>query len=451
MSAENITPGRWEIGVRGLNLARHQLPLRFLDLWGVFLFVLTMVCPARAAEPVNSPMAASEWLVRTWQTRDGLPQNSVNAIAQTRDGYLWVGTSGGLARFDGARFRSFGLQEGLRSVRISSLLEDRKGALWVGTTGGGLSRWADGRFAAVAALEGFEGADIVAMAAEPGGTLWIGTDRGLLRWRDGAFSQIGPADGLPAKQIRALCRDSQGTLWVSVVPGGLFQGTGGRFIPGPRNPSAPSPVYSLLADRQGNLWAGSDTGVLWQWQGELWKRYGPTNGLPKSNIEALAQGTDNRIWAGTRSAGLYFFSEGSFHGLAEPTGPALRTEAARRLFVDPDGAVWVGTSSSGLSRLSGRLLYHWGAAEGLIHPHVAALAEDISGGLWVGTHEGGIYRFLNRRFGKLADPAVSGVYPYMYSAATTSGWKRLDGRRKLPFPFQKGSADSGLFGPPNQR
>src|SRR5882757_7781337 len=100
-------------------------------------FILSLVAGAlgfvaagllRAAEDTPT----SEWVVRSWQTEDGLPQNTINALLQTRDGFLWVGTSGGLARFDGVRFRKFGLQDGLRSVRISTLAEDKQGALWIG-------------------------------------------------------------------------------------------------------------------------------------------------------------------------------------------------------------------------------------------------------------------------------------------------------------------------------
>ena len=412
------------------------------------LLVFAALWFAEAADLTNASARPEDWVVRAWQTKDGMPQNTVNAIAQTRDGYLWVGTSGGLARFDGVRFRAFGLQDGLRSVRISTLLEDHQGVLWVGTTGGGLSRWEKGRFIALAGAEELGGADVIATATEPDGTVWIGTDRGLLKWRDGVISKLGPAEGLPANQIRALLLDSKGTFWVSAVPGGLFQGTRGRFVPTPRTPAAPNAVYSLLEDREGSLWAGSDTGVLWQWRGGLWQRYGETNGLPKSNIEALAQGTDQVIWVGTRNSGLYFFSEGSFHRLGGRTGVGLEEGAARRLLVDRDGTMWVGTAGAGLSRLSRRLFHHWGLTEGLKHPSVTAVAEDVAGGLWVGTQEGGIYRFLDRGFNKLVDPAVSGNYPYIYSAlATADGSVWVAGEQCL-FHFRKDAPTRSYLGTP---
>jgi signal transduction histidine kinase/ligand-binding sensor domain-containing protein len=399
---------------------------------------LTVLFPAEAAEPTNAAALAENWVVRAWQTKDGLPQNTVNALAQTRDGYLWVGTSGGLARFDGGRFRVFGLQDGLASVRIATLLEDRQGVLWVGTTGGGMSQWKEGRFVALPDAEGLGGADVIATATEPDGTVWIGTDRGLLKWRDGTLKKIGVAEGLPAQQIRALLVDSTGTLWVSVAPGGLFLGTRGRFVPAPQDPSGPTSVYCLLEDREGSIWAGSDVGGVWRWSGGLWQRYGETNGLPKSNIEALAQGGGNVIWAGSRSAGLYFFLDGSFHKLAARTDSPLAEVAARRLLVDREGTLWVGTSGAGLNRVSRKVLANWGRAEGLGHPLVTSVAEEVSGGLWVGTQVGGIYRFLDQRFSKLADPAVLRGFPYFYSTLATAEGNVWAAGENCLFHFRRG-------------
>ena len=162
--------------------------------------------------------------MRSWQTEDGLPQNTVNAIVQTRDGFLWVGTSGGLARFDGVRFRKFGLQDGLRSVRISTLVEDKQGALWIGTTGGGLSRRENGRFTSFGAAEGFPaGADVVSMAAGRDGSLWIGTSQGLGPVEQWHLSRSS-ARRRVCREIRcARCwKIREGTLWVSRAGEGHF-------------------------------------------------------------------------------------------------------------------------------------------------------------------------------------------------------------------------------------
>lgn len=216
-------------------------------------------------------------------------------------------------------------------------------------------------------------------------------------------------------------------------------GTQGGFAAVPREPSGPASVYCLLEDREGSIWAGSDVGVVWQWQAGLWRSYGETNGLPKSNIEALAQGSDDTIWAGTRSAGVYFFREGGFHPLAARTGSLSAQEAARRLLADrEDGTLWVGTADAGMSRLSRGMLSHWGTAEGLKHPSVTAVAEGSSGDWWVGTQEGGLYQLQDRRLSKCLEPAVLARFPYIYSVlATEEGGVWAAGENCL-FRFRKG-------------
>jgi ligand-binding sensor domain-containing protein len=127
---------------------------------------------ARAAEPAP----ARTPVIRSWGTEKGLPQNTVTAITQTRDGYLWLGTHDGLARFDGVRFEPFGLEHGLQSVDITTLLEDRAGTLWVGTYGGGLGRWHEGRIETIPHAGHQPGlASINCLAEDAAGRLWVGT------------------------------------------------------------------------------------------------------------------------------------------------------------------------------------------------------------------------------------------------------------------------------------
>ncbi|MCX6926698.1 MAG: hypothetical protein NT154_26360, partial [Verrucomicrobia bacterium] len=412
------------------------------------LLTLAAVLPAKAADLTSTSAFSESWVARSWQTKDGLPQDTVNALAQTRDGFLWVGTSAGLARFDGVRFRAFGLQDGLRSVHITALLEDRAGILWVGTSGGGLSRWQDGRLTPLALTDEFAWVDVIALAASHDGTLWIGTQHGLLSLRDGVWSKIGPAEGLPTKQIRALLHDSKGVLWVSVITEGLFHSVNGRFIREQGTPAAPTDAYSLLEDREGCVWAGSNDGLLWRWCEGIWKRYDRTNGLPVNNIESLAQGVDGTLWAGTRNSGLYFYSGGGFHRLTPRSG--LSVNNGHALCVDREGTVWVGTIGDGLNRLSRRLLYHWGEAEGLTQPKVYSLAEDASGCIWVGKPNDGIWLFQEHRFSKLKDPAVSGNYPYFYSALAAEDGSVWMGGEQCLFRFRAGQMTQAYLDRPIQ-
>jgi ligand-binding sensor domain-containing protein len=157
---------------------------------------------------LDNRKAISQYHLDVWQTKDGLPQNSVNTIVQTRDGYLWLGTQEGLVRFDGVRFTVFDRTNTreLKSSFIWSLFEDREGNLWIGTNGGGLSRFKDGRFTY---SEGLSHHSVRSLFEDRAGNLWMGTmGGGLNRLRDGKFTTYTTKDGLP-NDVRA-ARSSEG-------------------------------------------------------------------------------------------------------------------------------------------------------------------------------------------------------------------------------------------------
>jgi signal transduction histidine kinase/ligand-binding sensor domain-containing protein len=384
------------------------------------LAVLTIVLliPEVVHGSTNSSLWTDVPVIRTWQTKDGLPQNTVYALTQTTDGYLWVGTGGGLARFDGTRFRTFGLQSGLRSVLISAFAEDAYGVLWVGTRGGGLSRWDGARFTTFSTDNGFPSTAVEALAAGKKGELWIATLAGLVLQTNGVFKPIGPAQGLPEKHIRAILVDSKGVLWVSVMQDGIFYQAGGRFMPIERTPSSPANgVYSLFEDREGALWAGFGNGNLWRLREGTWTHYNPSNGLPVRSFECLTQGPDTPLWLGARNFGLSYFNEGAFHQVSLSTPSADDNICA--LYADRDGNLWMGTAHEGLCRLSRRVVGNLGVDEGLKNRVVSSVAEDAAGSLWVGTVGGGIYRSENGRFSRPNDPVVSSLYAHPYTTLAT--------------------------------
>ncbi len=142
--------------------------------------VLLGVAPALALDPQK---AITQYVHDTWQIEDGLPQNSVLAIVQTRDGYLWLGTQEGLVRFDGVRFEVFDKTntKEIQDNDILALHEDREGSLWIGTFGGGLNRFKDGRFTAYTPKEGLSNNRVRSIYEDREGSLWIGTIGGGLR------------------------------------------------------------------------------------------------------------------------------------------------------------------------------------------------------------------------------------------------------------------------------
>lgn len=365
--------------------------------------------------PALAPtLAPHEWVARCWQTEDGLPQNTVNALTQTRDGFLWLGTGGGLSRFDGYRFRNFGLQDGLRSLRISALVESREGELWIGTTGGGVSRWGNGRFTSYEAAEGFPtSGDVVCMMAGRDGSVWFGTSNGLVRWYEGKFTLVGSDSGLSQDQIRAVVEDGRGTLWVSAIGVGLFENSTGRFT----KVNAPGPVsgdcYSLLSAKDGTLWAGMGNGRIWKRREGEWTLLGTGEGLPFTSFECLTQSADGTVWTGLRKGGLYRETDGKFESV---TGSVpLSSSQVRCLLLDQEGNVWAGTTFGGLYRLSPRVLNYWDTEAVLgVSGAITSISEESSGAWLVCASAEGVLRFQQGKFEPTTDPAFGQPNPHAY-------------------------------------
>lgn len=176
----------------------------------LLLGVLFSCCPEGA-----SAFEVSKFAVAHWEMRDGLPLNKVRAITQTRDGYLWVGTFNGLARFDGVRFKSFDSANspGLQSNAIESLCEDRQGRLWIGDNLGGLSVMENGQFRAVDLSGKLASEPILQLAAAADGTVWVMNESGrILPVRDGIAGNLLSAVGSPI----ALAQDQDGEVWAGI-------------------------------------------------------------------------------------------------------------------------------------------------------------------------------------------------------------------------------------------
>lgn len=367
--------------------------------------------PGALPAQTNLWPAANNFVIKSWGTADGLPQNTVNTILQTRDGYLWLGTQGGLARFDGVRFTVFGLAEGLPSIQVLALHEDRLGRLWVGTLGGGLCHWQENRFQNIVPEPRLADVNVSTFAEDQSGRLWIGTSAGLAVWQGSEFQHLPALAELSRVTIRKLLCLRSGAVWIATSQG-LFEFTqdGLREVNGPPDDAKLTTIYSLLEDRAGNLWASIGNGkVLCRRQGS-WTIYNEASGLPFAFVSSLAQTEDGTLWAGSLDAGLYYFSEGRFVAVREKDG--LSDNAIRSLLADQEGHLWIGTRSKGLNRLTQEKVIVLGADAGLTNEFARAVAEAADGSLWVATIGGGMYHGWPERFESV--PSVVGTITYPF-------------------------------------
>ncbi|NVJ09280.1 response regulator [Myxococcus sp. AM001] len=404
---------------------------------GWFFFVgLVLAPPGMALDPQRR---VSQYSQDTWRSDDGLPQNSLLSMVQTRDGYLWLGTWEGLARFDGARFTVFDKRNApeLRNHTIKALAEDASGTLWMGT-GQGLVAYRKGRFErAMGAAAPLDSARVETLMAADG-VLWVGTTTGL--WQvplgPGVARQYTVADGLPASHITALTPGEGTSLWVG-TPEGLARWVDGRVEPAPFPFPGPEPrpyVMALRRDATGVLWLGTKAG-LYSWNGVVAWRFTTDEGLPSLVVSALYADGDGNLWVGTHRGGL---TRHNAKGFSEPV-PGMQwmaESAVLSLLEDRDGHLWVGTYS-GLMRLRDGPFATYGIPEGLADETVSAVLEDRRGTLWLGTTSG-LFRYENRTFHHVgAEQGLpESVIPALHEApdgtlwvGTLSGAYRYDGQR----------------------
>jgi ligand-binding sensor domain-containing protein/signal transduction histidine kinase len=399
------------------------------------LCALTILGAGRALALDPRPPLA-QYGRQSWQTENGLPQNTVRSVAQTGDGYIWVATREGLARFDGNGFVVFDKQNTpqLRSNDIRHLLPAARNVLWVSTSAG-LARLSGGEWTTFTAEHGLPADDVEVAYEDRGGTLWVGTSAGLGRLRDGRFTTYTTRDGLPSNLVRSLFEDGAGVLWVGTGDG-LSRFSGGSFTNfGARDGLAAGGVDAIAGDAGGRLWLGTPEGLACYEQGRF-KSYTTRDGLPNNRVTSLRAGAEGTLWVGT-SAGLGRLRGGRFETHA--SGEVLAQGIVLSLFEDAEGSLWVGTESGGLHQLRDKKFATYTSKEGLPSDLVKAIYEDRRGQVWVGTSGGGLT--LVGRDGRLttyttADGLASNIILALFDDAggdlwvgTPDGLSRLrDGR-----------------------
>lgn len=336
---------------------------------------------------LDSRRDLSQFSHEVWLTENGLPQNTVHSIAQTRDGYIWIGTEEGLARFDGVKFTVFDKQNTpqLRSNYIRALLTDRQGGLWIGTAEG-LVQMLDGKFTLFTIDEGLPGNTIQAIHEDREGNLWVATATGLGLFKSGGLTTFTTKERLIGGSIQALFEDSDGALWIA-TPYGVGRIKDGTFTNYTvRDGLGSNSVRAIQQDRDGRLWFGS-LGGLTSFSGGRFTNYTTRDGLPNDRIISLHAGRDGDLMVGT-AGGLCRFIAGRFTGLN--AGDALSTSTILSLLEDLEGNLWIGTESGGVNLLKDTKFTTYTTRNGLSNDLIKSIYEDHEGNTWIGTDGGGL-------------------------------------------------------------
>lgn len=414
-------------------LSFPHLPLRVLAAW---ILAQLLISGSHA-----STFLADGYAIRVWQTDDGLPRNMVTSAVQTRDGYLWFGTHGGLARFDGERFRVFAPPEGsdLEDRRVTRVFEDAEGTLWVGHESGVIARFREGKFERLPLRSGHIEDKVIGLGSDRDGRLWAMRDNGVFDALDGRTS-LPSLIGENRPGVMSFSRGDHGDIWVSQ------NGGAARFTPEGLEPVVLPPsgdndyVLCVATAREGGSWILCDERVR-RWDGTSWVEdrgafpwpdggiacvlelrdgtlavgtikfglyliYGDhrapvqidrADGLPQNWVRFIHEDREGNLWAGAGSAGLASIHASAFSVLELPTetqGCSVLSVAAA-----DDGALWLGTDGGGLYRYVGGHWDHFGPDKGLANWYVPAVAVGPQGDVWASDFWwGGPYYLAEGRF-----------------------------------------------------
>jgi ligand-binding sensor domain-containing protein/signal transduction histidine kinase len=451
----------------------------------VWLWVSGGLAPVLAVEKYSLP----DFMLRSRNREDGLPVADVQAVGRTPDGYVWVGTSRGLARFDGVRFVTLTTNNtpNLGDDRITCLLVTGAGELWIGTEAGVSIRATSGAFER--GPEAFRGRRINALEQEQdaAGAIWVATrGSGVARKREAGWEFFSRTNGLPADGVAQIVADKQGLVWaisdrrhlvvfqdgrwqragelatvrqpvVAVARargGGIWVGTtadnggekGGRIyrirdrsLVGESTPYPwPQETFHtrlrmLFEDSVGRLWVGLATaGIYYHNVGLPWQALAPQDTFSQILVNCLTEDKSGCVWAGFDGAQLDQIQPRLVQTLNLPrhaSQQVIRMACARR-----DGSVWVGTDGAGVFRYQNQQWTQYDAEAGLANSYIGVILEDSRTNLWVGTWNG-LYRLQGNRFLPELEPArppliVRALHEDRQNhlwVGTSAGVLRLDG------------------------
>ncbi|CAM2066825.1 Histidine kinase domain-containing protein [Sulfidibacter corallicola] len=382
----------------------------------------------------------NQYIVRLWNTDDGLPQNSVVSLIQASDGFIWFGTHEGLVRFDGFTFRVFQHENtpNMDSNLVNAVCEGRDGRIWFASNQAELYYLDRNLNCFKGPSLGLEDDSVTCMVATRDGTIYIGTrknegfvlrddrvkglrldarkpdtiwdyqvdDMGRL-WvasRKGLYlvegeriTRFGEDRGLPSDRVWCLELDLQGRLWVGTSKGLCFVENDEIVQPDLGGALLDPNVFCMEEDTNGILWIGMGNGGLAgiSPEAKLVQSFSQEHGLPYNTVATLCPDREGNMWVGVESGGLLRFRDGPVTTFTTEHG--LPHNMVRSVTFDGDGVLWAATDG-GLLKIEDEVLGSFGREQGLPGEQLECLYADPEGGLWIGSFGTGLIHYRDGEF-----------------------------------------------------
>ncbi len=353
---------------------------------------------------LNPDKKLSLFIIDSYTTDNGLPQNSILDIVQSNDGYLWLGTFEGLARFDGVKFTTFNKSNSLfRKSDVLALEKDEFGIIWIGTNGGGLYKHKNGILSFFSVADGLSSNYINDLYIDSTGVLWISTRSGITCYKNGKFKKMDLGK-LSHSFFWGVCEDKNGVIWCASDTEGMVRISPNLITFYNDTNGLPTNHLGCIRTIDGEVWVGlGDRGQILRISEKNWTLLGRNNGLDCDSIYTIYEDSDGSIWVGGNRNGIFRYSKknNKFENLSVKHG--LTNDSIKVFYEDREKNLWVGTYRGGLNRLRDGNIITYTHSHGLSKDEVRALFCDSSGVVWVGTVGGGLCSIVNGKISIISD------------------------------------------------
>jgi signal transduction histidine kinase/ligand-binding sensor domain-containing protein len=345
---------------------------------------LAATCLIRTALALDPNRSLAQYIRDQWGAKQAFHGGIVYAIAETADGYLWIGTEKGLVRFDGLNFRLINNENSTAfpAGPVLGLTTDSAGDLWIRFQGPGLLRYRDRKFENILSkLEDWEN-NITAMCRGINGEVLLSAFvNGMIRYSGGRFVTLAPVSTLPHYLVISMAETADGKVWIGSRDAGLFSLNEGRISHVGRGAQYKK-INCLLPIGDRELWIGTDSGVV-RWNGTELTQEGVPRSLERTQALAMTRDRESNIWVGTAS-GLWRINA---RGVLSSE---KRGEAVTALFEDREGNLWVG-STQGIERFRDSVFVTYSAGKGVISENNGPLYVDAEDRVWFASSNGGLF------------------------------------------------------------
>jgi ligand-binding sensor domain-containing protein len=333
-------------------------------------------------------LSAQQYSFINYSIENGLAQSQVQTIFQDDKGYLWLGTYGGLSRYDGKSFVNFSKEDGLLDNRVNCIVENLKKEIFAGTLGG-INKFSGKNFTGIPLKPELSKNQVTSMTVDNENNLWICTDgSGVCRYNGTTFTYYDEKSGLVNDYVRSVCIDKNGNVWFG-TRGGICFYDGKKFRTIDPDITQPHNVSQIIKDKNQNLWFCTYGEGVFSYDFKIFTEFTEKDGLILDWIRSATQDNSGNFWFASKN-GVSKFDGKKFLNFDKTNGlfyPNINT-----VMQDNEGKVWFGTDGKGVLKFTGETFVSYTTQDGLSSDIIMAVTEDGQHNLWFCTYGNGVCR-----------------------------------------------------------